>query len=315
MLRSLADRVANRISRNILASQNRLADKILLAQGYQCCSHLRSLLTLKALEDAEFRIYSQWGEDGIIEWLIQRVPMPNSFIEFGVENYSEANTRFLLEHRNWKGLVIDGSDTNIAAIRDNAISWRHELIAEAAFITTENINQLFLDAGFSGDIGILSVDLDGNDYWIWNAISSVRPSLVICEYNAVLGDLCPVTIPYSAHFRRSEAHYSYLYYGASIAALNRLATEKGYVLLGSNRAGSNAFFIRDDLVPTVGNSIVDKYPRSSRIRESRNEEGCLSKVSGITRTEIIGHLPVFDLRDGKTRAINSVGTLFSDRWA
>jgi len=308
MLRSLAARISSR------TSQNSLAYKAMLALGYQCCFQLRALPTLNALEDVEFKISSQWGEDGIIEWLVQRLPMPNSFIEFGIEDYSEANTRFLLEHRHWKGLVIDGSDSNIAAVRKHAISWQYELTAEAAFITAENINDLLLGAGFSGDVGILSIDVDGNDYWIWKAISTVRPALVICEYNAVFGDLCPVTIPYSAHFRRSEAHFSHLYYGASIAALNVLATEKGYALMGSNRPGSNAFFVRDDLVPLVGNSIVDKYPRPSKIRESRNERGRLSQVGGMKRTELIGHLPVLDLRDGKTRTLNNVGTLFSDKW-
>ncbi|HVO99175.1 MAG TPA: hypothetical protein VMT15_13965 [Bryobacteraceae bacterium] len=311
MWRSLAARFSSSLAARI---SSRIEPKILLAQGYQCCFQLRSLLTLNALEDAEFQIYSQWGEDGIIEWLIQRVPMASSFIEFGVEDYSEANTRFLLEHRNWRGLVIDESESNMAVVREHAISWRHELIAKAAFITAENINQLFLDAGFSGDVGILSVDVDGNDYWIWKAISAVRPALVICEYNAVLGDLCPVTIPYSAAFRRSDAHYSYLYFGASIAALSHLATEKGYTLLGSNTSGSNAFFLRDDLMPTIGNLIADKYARPSRIRESRDEQGRLSKVGGTKRTELIGHLPVFDLRDGKMRTINSLGELFSDRW-
>jgi hypothetical protein len=273
------------------------------------------LTTLNALEDAEFQIFSQGGEDGIIEWLIQRVAMPDSFIEFGVEDYTEANTRFLLEHRNWKGLVIDGSNRNIAAVRGHDISWQRELTSKAAFITAENINQLFLDAGYSGDIGILSIDVDGNDYWIWRAISTVRPALVICEYNAVLGDLCPLTIPYSAGFRRSEAHYSHLYYGASITALSGLAAEKQYTLLGSNRIGSNAFFIRDDLVPVVNDCIADKRPRPSKFRESRDEHGRLSKISGMKRTEVIGRLPVFDLRDGKTRPLNSVGPLFSDSWA
>jgi len=87
----------------------------------------------------------------------------------------------------------------------------------------------------------LSIDIDGNDYWVWEAIDSVDPVMTICEYNAVLGDLYPIAIPYDPAFTRTVPNYHHLYYGASIAALQMIAQRKRYTFLGSNSAGNNAF--------------------------------------------------------------------------
>ena len=127
------------------------------------------------LNENEFRVFSQFGEDGIIQFLLtadwRRVP--ERFIEFGVEDYQEANTRFLLFQRYWSGLVIDGSSENVDRIHRSGICWARTLTALSSFVTTENINQLITNAGFSGPLGLLSVDIDGNDYWVWKAINCV----------------------------------------------------------------------------------------------------------------------------------------------
>ena len=125
---------------------------------------------------------------------------PPSFIEFGVETYRESNTRFLLVKDNWRGLVIDGSETNVASIRALSEYWRHDLTAVASFITRDNINDLFADAGFTGEVGLLSIDIDGNDYWVWEAIDVVSPVIVVVEYNSVFGPEAQVTVPYAADF-------------------------------------------------------------------------------------------------------------------
>lgn len=93
--------------------------------------------------------------------------------------------------------------------------WKYDLTAVTAFITRDNINQLIADAGFKGDIGILSIDLDGNDWWILNAIECVSPRILICEYNNIFGANKKVTVPYDAKFFRTEKHYSNLYWGDS----------------------------------------------------------------------------------------------------
>ena len=102
---------------NIYLSQSDLMDRLLLLSGQQACRQLRTYRNIITFEDIEFRVYSQWSEDGIIEWILQNLPIgPKTFIEFGVETFQEANTRFLIENRNWKGLVIDGSDENIQGV-------------------------------------------------------------------------------------------------------------------------------------------------------------------------------------------------------
>jgi hypothetical protein len=176
---------------------------------------------LRRLEDAiplcqsEFRVFSQFGDDGIIQYSINRLHLPiaeRRFIEFGVENYYEANTRFLLLNDNWSGLIMDGSDAYISDVRRESLYWRHDLTALARFIRRENINPILEEAGFSGRIGILSIDVDGNDYWIWEALTAVDPAIVIVEYNGIFGSHEAVTIPYQPDFARQNAHYSYLYW-------------------------------------------------------------------------------------------------------
>lgn len=164
-------RAIRKAARPFYAELDAPRQRILLLEGKAAAFRLGSLETLNVLSDAEFTVYSQRGEDGILEWLLQRVPIGSKrFIEFGVDRYVEANTRFLLLNRNWKGLVIDASPTNVAAIHDDPIYYSYGLTAVCSFVTRENINRLFLGAGFGGDIGVLSIDIDGNDYWVWEAI-------------------------------------------------------------------------------------------------------------------------------------------------
>src|SRR5208282_419804 len=186
-----------------------------------------------------FKVFSQFDEDGIIQYLINTLPIANrTFIEFGVENYEESNTRFLLLNDHWQGMVLDARGADIRYIQRDKIYWQYDLQAKQTWITRENINTLLSDAGFGSDVGLLSIDIDGNDYWIWEAIQSVRPLIVIIEYNSLFG-LQPVAVPYKEDFDRTSAHYSNLYYGASLGALQHLAHKKGYLLVGSNVLGHN----------------------------------------------------------------------------
>jgi hypothetical protein len=249
------------------------------------------------VRQAEFRVFSQWGEDGIIQYLLARVPIERKvFVEFGVENYTESNTRFLLTHDYWAGLVIDGSAKNIDYIRRDPIYWAANLKAECAFVTQENINGLLARNGITGDIGLLSVDIDGNDYWVWQAIDTISPRIVVCEYNSQFGPIAEVTTPYDAAFVRDTAHFSKIYYGASIGALNTLAARKNYSLVASNSAGNNVFFVRNDLVgPLPVVSPAQAY-RRAQFREYHDETGRLTFDDFETRLRKISHLPLYDLK-------------------
>jgi len=255
------------------------------------------------LRECQFTVFSQWGEDGILQYLLHNVRVAHrTFVEFGVEDYREANTRFLLVHDNWQGLVMDSSAAHIERIRRDDIHWRHDLQARTAHVTRENIDSLLSEAGFDSDLGLLSIDIDGNDYWIWDAITSVRPRIVVCEYNSVFGRDA-VTIPYDAGFRRHVAQHSGLYFGASLAALDHLARGKGYVLAGCDTSGTNAFFVRGDLaVPGLAVDAGAAYVEG-HIRESRDVQGKLTFVRGPDRRALIAHLPVVDVMTGKLRPL------------
>jgi hypothetical protein len=249
------------------------------------------------LRDYEFKVYSQWGEDGIIQFLLRHVPIERRiFVEFGVESYVEANTRFLLVNDNWSGLVLDGNEQNIAAIRRDPIYWQRNLKAVQAFVTRENINDLLASNGVTGEVGILSVDIDGNDYWVWEAITVVQPAIVILEYNGRFSPDRSVTVPYDPAFQRSKAHHSHIYYGASLAALTKLSASKGYALVGSNSIGSNAFYIRRDLLraPLREISPAEAWTRP-QFRETRDQTGALTFASTQEEDAILATLPLVNV--------------------
>ena len=255
---------------------------------------------LEWLYDVEFKVYSQWGEDGIIQYLINKIDIPvKKFIEFGVEDYKESNTHFLLTNNNWEGLVIEMSEEDINKIKNDDIYWKYSLKAVNSFITKDNINQLFVDNGFDGDIGLLSVDVDGNDYWIWGAIDVIQPRIVVCEYNSVLSLDQAVTIPYVEDFYRTNAHYSNLYWGASLKAMYELAKKKGYQFVGTNSVSTNAFFVREDVIGELDIADFEKYNCYSKIRESRDEQGKLSYLDGMDRVNAIKDMPVIDVEEMK----------------
>lgn len=255
----------------------------------------------------EFKVYSQNGEDGIIQFLIRNIEIPNkTFIEFGVHNYTESNTRFLLKNNRWSGLVIDGSNENINYIKSDQIYWQHNLKAECAFIDKDNINDLIKTNGLSGDIGLLSVDIDGNDYWVWEAINCISPRIVICEYNSIFGAYKKVTIPYDKYFTDSKAHFSKLYWGASIAAFNYLAQQKGYSLVCSNNMGNNLFFVRNDIIGNLPINSPEKAYVKSQFRISRDIDGRLTFLDFDSGLKLIADMPLYEVDTGKVINVKAI---------
>jgi hypothetical protein len=252
------------------------------------------------LRQAEFRVFSQYGEDGIVQYLVNSIDIPAKvFVEFGVEDYTESNTRFLLVNNNWRGLVMDGSALNIKFIKSDDIYWKYNLEAAHSFITKDNINASLTAAGISGDIGLLSIDIDGNDYWIWNEINVINPRIIIAEYNSVLGPDLKITVPYDPKFVRTQAHHSSLYFGCSLAGLCDLASKRGYYFIGCNSNGNNAFFIRNDVKsPFQAKTPAEGYVQS-QFRESKNKRGRLTYLAGAARLAEISHLQFYDLDQKK----------------
>ena len=223
-------------------TSQKLNEVVLLNQG-KILEELYSKKQAEKLSEYEWGVFSQWGEDGIIQFLVREVQIHNkTFIEFGVEDFSESNCRYLLMASDWQGFVIDGSDENISRLQNSYFYWRHDLQSIAAFIDKENINNLLKKSEFDRDLGILSVDIDGNDYHILETINVFEPRIIISEFNPYFGTEREISVPYDPKFDRTEKHYSNLYFGASIKAIEYVLSEKGYTLVGTGMTGGKCIF-------------------------------------------------------------------------
>lgn len=279
---------------------------ILLAAGKQMSWQVADLPMNLNFRRVGFKVFSQWDEDGIIQYLISKIPIRHeTFIEFGVENYLESNTRFLLVNNHWRGLVLDARQSDVDYIRRDKIYWQYDLRASRAWITRENINDLLRDSGFCEDLGLLSIDIDGNDYWIWESIQSFKPRILIVEYNSLFG-LQPIVVPYVQDFSRTAAHHSNLYYGASLGALHHLARKKGYILLGSNIWGHNAFFAREDIAAGFQGLDPQEAYVESKFREARDASGKLTYLRGPDRIRVIEQLPVVNVASGREGSLKDL---------
>ena len=176
--------------------------------------------------------YSQNGEDGVLDAIFAIIGTTNRYlVEFGAADGSECNSRHLIEHRGWAGLRMDGREP---APRSDI---------RQAFVTAENIEELFDRFGVPEHFDLLSIDIDGNDYWVWKAIERHRPRVVVIEYNAGRPPRPAVTVPYDAAFVWDQTDW----FGASLGALSDLGWAKGYRLIAADRSGVNAFFVDDAL--------------------------------------------------------------------
>jgi hypothetical protein len=233
------------------------------------------------IDRSEFRVFSQFGEDGIIQFLVQRVPVlreQQTFVELGVEDYREANTRFLLVNNGWRGVIVDAGTEHREFAEASELRWRTSVTPVTAFVTRDNVDELIARAVLGGEIGLLSVDIDGNDLWVFEAIESVSPLIVVTEYNSLWGADLAVTIPYDPSFRRDAMHSSGLYWGASLRALAAAAGRKGYALVAGNTAGNNAFFVRRDVLSEIPERAVADCWRPAQFSESRSPGGELTYI-------------------------------------
>jgi hypothetical protein len=211
-----------------------------------------------------FKIFSQNDEDGIIQEIFRRIGTTDKrFIEFGVEDGTESNTRLLLM-LGWKGLWLDGSEENVRRMDQRA----EGASTKALFITAENIDGVLGEwAGGTPDapaeIDLLSIDIDRNDYWVWRAVRSLNPRVVITEYNASYPPPIEFVVPYDAQGTWDGSNY----FGASLASMAKLGSQKGYGLVGCNLAGVNAFFVRADLL----SSFHEPYTAEEHYEPARYE--------------------------------------------
>ena len=192
-----------------------------------------------------YRLTPQNEEDGITLSLFDQVGVTNRrFAEIG-SGLSGGNSACLAQELGWTGLMVDGDTERMVQVQRRFPG----VTAVAAWVTRENINELITDAGLGGEVDFLSIDLDGNDYWVWQALTACSPRVVVIEYNSSFGPDRAVTVPYDPKFDRHD--HRFVYYGASLAALAKLGSAKGYRLVTTEPTGVNAYFLRDDVGPSI----------------------------------------------------------------
>ncbi len=219
-------------------------DSVKLLLGKMLTVELLKRGILSNLREAEFSIFSQGGDDGILQYLTHHVAdCPHVYVDIGGGNYTQPDTRFLLQNSWWKGYIIDRVDTE--TIKQKEFYSIYDVQRSQVFLTKENINSAMPQE----ELGFLNIDIDGNDYYVLEAMDA-RPAIIAAEYNSYFG-LHPVTIAYNPAFDRMKSEFGSQYCGASLSALHHLLSNRGYVFVGCNGIGINAFFVRKDIIGNI----------------------------------------------------------------
>ena len=263
----------------------------------------------KNINEAELKIFSQNGEDGIIDFLLFKLSIKNpKFIEIGVENYDESNTRFLYESCDSQGLIIDGS-FDLEELKNKLEYWKGRISLVNKFITTGNINPILEKENFNNNLDIFSIDIDGIDYWIIKKLPKKISKIFIAEYNPVFGPDLEITTPNQNSFDRTKYHYSNLCWGMSLKALIKLMISKGYFFVGTNLFKNNAFFIMNDyqdnfttLTKNIDLNDLTNYTNHS-FMESRDQNSKLTYLNKDQQIKKIRDCEVVDLSLGKEKFI------------
>jgi hypothetical protein len=233
--------------------------QISLAIKYR--DHFERTNTILPFDDIEFRNHSQNGEDSILWYLFSLIGTVNrQCVEICVGSGIQCNCANLIINHGWTALLFDGNESLIKKgqqyYKNNPETFTYPPKLIHAWITAENVNDLITSNGVRGEIDLLSLDIDGIDYWIWNAIETINPRVVVAEIQAIWGCEASVTVPYRPDFKAEFFNGFGVYSGASLPAFTKLGKKKGYRLVGCQRYGFNAFFMRND----VGQKIFPEIP-------------------------------------------------------
>jgi hypothetical protein len=224
-----------------------------------------------------FRVFSQFEEDGKLLFIFSLIGMDNKiFVEIGSDDGINSNSSNLFFNFGWHGLFIDGNSNAIRRGRKfysrYPHPWSFPPYFSCSMVKRENINEIITSSGISGEIGLLSIDIDGNDYWIWDAITVINPRVVLIETHNEFG-MENIVVPYDPSYFYPGKHP--VYHGASPVAMAKLAKQKGYRLVGANDLGFNFFFVKngfaDELLPEVSVESVLKHP-SAKAAYAKFEE-------------------------------------------
>lgn len=256
----------------ILKIRQRFSPSVGICQQslYQQYRTMKAQGHLPPFRETGFRVFSQMEEDGKLLFIFALVGMENKiFVEIGSDDGVNSNSANLFFNFGWRGLFIDGNPSAIKRgknfYRRYPTPFSFQPVFACAMITRENINEIISTSGFSGEIGLLSIDIDGNDYWVWDAITVVNPRVVLIETHTEFG-MENIVVPYDPTYFYPGKHP--VYHGASPVAMTNLARKKGYRLVGANELGFNFFFVKngfaDEQLPEVSVESVLQHPSAKK---------------------------------------------------
>ena len=275
MLRRLYDRVVDSIALRVLdqtsaADRHSPATKAAVRQLFATYQAQVRTGCPPRLADTGLRVFSEYEEDGLILFLLACCGVgPSTFMDIGAGNcVSGSNVANLAVNLGFHGLFIDGEPGRMK--QGQAFYLRHPdtkaypPVFVTEMVRTDNINASIERAGFTGEVDVLSIDLDGPDYWIWNALEVISPRIVVIETHVEFG-MHPVVVPYDPEYVYPGKHPHY--HGASVPAMAKLSKKLGYRMVGANRLGFNTFHVRADLapklLPEVSPADVLAHPRNA----------------------------------------------------
>ena len=265
---------------------------------------------LRDLWDAEIKVFSQWGEDGIFDFLFNELGIHKpKFLELGAGCFAECNSRFAAHARNASVYAVDSRLDLKEGIAKSGLTWRNTLGFESTEIKDSNISDIQKRAkDFMSGIDTISIDLDGNDYWIAKNLDLTDIKIVCVEYNPIFG-VKKVTVTNSSE-SRWERHHSGLLFGASLSSWLSFFTEKMFSFVGTNRAGNNAFFVSNEEIGRLNFKLPKKSDISSfldwRCRESRNVRGELTYLDPPSSASLIQDCLVFNIDTGQVSPFGEV---------
>lgn len=257
---------------------------------------------IENLSDTEFKIYSQNGEDGILDYLIFSLGIKRpKFIEIGIGDYSESNSRFIFERTSPKGMVVDSIPDLENKIKKRIKIWKGDLKIVNKEINSNNVLDTIKKDKMMVDLDLFSIDIDGIDYWVLDKLPKFFSKIVVLEYNPTFGFELEVSVPNIPNFNRSLYHYSNLCFGMSLKAAVEIMEEKNFYFVGVNLMRNNAFFISKEFQKNdyFKNLKIDKLEQinEANFRESRDKNGTLNYLSGKEKIKEISECEVVDLSD------------------
>ena len=264
-----------------------------------------NLENIKDIDQTNYKVFSQNGEDGIIQYLIKILKLNHiKFVEIGTEDYSESNTRYIFQTMRCDGLIIDPLKNLETIVRKNIPEfWKNKLTILNKFVTPENINSLLDNNNFQNNIDLFSLDIDGIDYWIIKKLKKNISKIFVAEYNPYFGPDLEITVPNINNFNRTSYHHSNLCWGVSLKSLIKIMIEKNYTFVGSNDLRNNAFFVSNDHIDKIKIKKLNLENlfefTNATYRESRDQNGNLSFIEPKKILHEIKDCEVIDLKSDK----------------